>query len=208
MSRSRRQLLQAGGLAACWAAGAGFMARRAWSEVPSGGPESPSDASPPQAAAPAAAQHLPANRRISFTNLHTQEKLDVEFFSNDAYVPAAFEQIEHLLRDYRNGEVHAIDPALIDYAHAVATALGAEPDFSLISGYRSAQTNEQLRARSSGVAQHSLHMQGRAMDVRLAGVDCAALAARAQSLARGGVGYYRASDFVHLDTGAYRTWRG
>jgi uncharacterized protein YcbK (DUF882 family) len=184
MSRSRRLLLQAGGLAACWV-GAGFVARRAWSDEP-----------------------LHAAKRIAITNLHTTENLDVEFFRNDAYVPAAFEKIEHLLRDYRNGEVHAIDPVLIDYAHAVAMVLGVAPAFSLISGYRSSQTNEQLRARSSGVALHSLHMQGRAMDVRLAGVDCAALAAGAQSLERGGVGYYRASDFVHLDTGAYRTWRG
>jgi uncharacterized protein YcbK (DUF882 family) len=78
----------------------------------------------------------------------------------------------------------------------------------VISGYRSPQTNERLRESGHGVAQRSLHMQGRAIDVRLAGVDCADLSARALDLKRGGVGYYRSSDFVHLDTGPFRTWRG
>jgi uncharacterized protein YcbK (DUF882 family) len=96
----------------------------------------------------------------------------------------------------------------MDYLYAVALNIGVEPVFSVISGYRSPQTNELLRERSGGVASHSLHMQGRAIDVRLAGVACADLAEHAQDLTRGGVGYYRASDFVHLDTGAHRTWRG
>jgi uncharacterized protein YcbK (DUF882 family) len=78
----------------------------------------------------------------------------------------------------------------------------------VISGYRSPQTNARLHARSNGVSEHSLHMQGRAIDVRMAGIDCQELAAKAIELKRGGVGYYRASDFVHLDTGAFRTWRG
>jgi uncharacterized protein YcbK (DUF882 family) len=65
-----------------------------------------------------------------------------------------------------------------------------------------------LHERSSGVASRSLHMEGRAIDVRLAHVDCADLAAQALEMKRGGVGYYRASDFVHLDTGRFRTWRG
>jgi uncharacterized protein YcbK (DUF882 family) len=80
--------------------------------------------------------------------------------------------------------------------------------FSVISGYRSPQTNALLRERSSGVARHSMHLEGRAIDVRIAGVDCARLAGSALDLTRGGVGYYRASDFVHLDTGAFRTWKG
>jgi uncharacterized protein YcbK (DUF882 family) len=78
----------------------------------------------------------------------------------------------------------------------------------VISGYRSPETNEKLHAKSSGVSEHSLHMQGRAIDVRMSGVDCAKLASSALDLKRGGVGYYRASNFVHLDTGAFRTWRG
>jgi uncharacterized protein YcbK (DUF882 family) len=90
----------------------------------------------------------------------------------------------------------------------VAHAAGVDPAFSVISGYRSPQTNARLHEQSVGVAQHSLHIEGRAIDVRIAGVDCADLAAQALALKCGGVGYYRKSDFVHLDTGAFRTWKG
>jgi uncharacterized protein YcbK (DUF882 family) len=147
-------------------------------------------------------------RRIAFNHLHTGEVLDVEFFRDDAFVPDALARIEVLLRDFRNGERHAIDPVLITNLHDLALSLKVDPVFGVISGYRSAQTNELLRSRSSGVAAHSLHLEGRAIDVRLAEVDCRTLASAAEALARGGVGYYRASDFVHVDTGGLRTWRG
>ena len=146
--------------------------------------------------------------RIAFLNLHTHEHLDVEYLRGGEYVADALAKIEHVLRDFRTDEAHAIDPALMDYLVEVAAKLSMEARFSVISGYRSPKTNAALHERSSGVAQHSLHMQGRAIDVRMAGVDCADLASRAQNLRRGGVGYYRASNFVHLDTGAFRTWRG
>jgi uncharacterized protein YcbK (DUF882 family) len=147
-------------------------------------------------------------RRIAFHNLHTGEHLETDYCRDGEYVPAALEQIENLLRDFRNGERHAMDPKLMDYLADVAAKAGARPVFSVISGYRSPQTNESLHARSAAVSEHSLHMQGRAIDVRMHGIDCAALAASALELKRGGVGYYRASNFVHLDTGAFRTWRG
>jgi uncharacterized protein YcbK (DUF882 family) len=147
-------------------------------------------------------------RRIAFTNLHTGEQLETEYFRRGEYRSDALQQIEKVLRDFRNGESHVMDPKLMDYLVDVAAKVGTEPVFSVISGYRSPQTNEKLHEKSSGVSQHSLHMQGRAIDVRVSGVDCAALAASALDLKRGGVGYYRASNFVHLDTGAFRTWRG
>jgi uncharacterized protein YcbK (DUF882 family) len=147
-------------------------------------------------------------KRISLENLHTGEHLEVEFAKAGAYDDAALAQLEVLLRDFRNDERHPIDPKLMDYLVEVAQAVDREPKFSVISGYRSPQTNEKLHEKSSGVSQHSLHMQGRAIDVRMAGVDCADLAAKAIELKRGGVGYYRASNFVHLDTGGFRTWRG
>jgi uncharacterized protein YcbK (DUF882 family) len=147
-------------------------------------------------------------RRIALFNLHTSERLEVEFFRDGVYVPQALAAIEQILRDFRTGERHAIDPGLLDYLAEVAQTLGVDPAFSVISGYRSAQTNARLHERSAGVAQHSLHMEGRAIDVRIAGVDCAALSARALDLKRGGVGYYRASAFVHLDTGRVRSWNG
>jgi uncharacterized protein YcbK (DUF882 family) len=149
-----------------------------------------------------------AGKRLALTNLHTAEKLDLEFYRGNAYVADSLAAFQVLLRDYRNGEQHVIDPKLMDYLYDVAQQIGVSPAFTVISGYRSPQTNEQLRERSSGVARHSMHMEGRAIDVRLAGVDCANLAARARAMSRGGVGYYKKSDFVHLDTGAYRTWNG
>ena len=154
------------------------------------------------------AQARSAARRIALTNLHTGEDLELEYFRDGGYSGDALARIEKTLRDFRTGEMHAIDPHLMDYLVQVAGKLGKEARFSVISGYRSPQTNARLHELSAGVAQHSLHMQGRAIDVRMAGVDCAELADRAQRLQRGGVGYYRASNFVHLDTGAFRTWRG
>jgi uncharacterized protein YcbK (DUF882 family) len=147
-------------------------------------------------------------KRLSLRNLHTGEKLDVEFYRANAYVPDALTSIQKVLRDFRNNEQHVIDPKLMDYLYDVAHAIGVEPVFSVISGYRSPQTNAQLHERSSGVSSHSLHMEGRAIDVRLAGVNCADLADHALAMQRGGVGYYRQSDFVHLDTGRFRTWKG
>jgi uncharacterized protein YcbK (DUF882 family) len=149
-----------------------------------------------------------AAKQISLTNLHTGEKLSIEYFRDDAYVPDALNAIEALLRDFRNGEKHVIDPKLMDYLVEVAAQIGVPPAYGVISGYRSPETNERLHERSNGVSQHSLHMQGRAIDVRMKAVDCKDLAQRAEQLKRGGVGFYRASNFVHLDTGAFRTWRG
>ena len=90
----------------------------------------------------------------------------------------------------------------------MAHAAGAEPRFEVISGFRSAASNEQLRAQGNGVARRSLHLDGKAIDVRLKGVKCARLCEVALELERGGVGLYSKSDFVHLDTGRVRHWRG
>jgi uncharacterized protein YcbK (DUF882 family) len=185
MSWSRRRVLHAGSALAGVSA-AGFLAGGARSQNAAGD----------------------APRRIALLNLHTSERLDVEYFRDGTYLPDALSSIEVCLRDFRTGQRHGIDPRLMDYLVNVAHTLGVDPAFRVISGYRSPQTNAYLHEKSTGVAQHSLHMEGRAIDVRMAGVDCASLAAHAVDLKRGGVGYYRASDFVHLDTGAFRTWKG
>ncbi|MGO9993721.1 MAG: YcbK family protein [Steroidobacteraceae bacterium] len=187
MKWTRRRLLQAGG------AVAGITAAGVWGR--------PARAAGPEFQAMTA-------KRIALVNLHTAETLDLEFFRGGDYVPDSLAAIRVLLRDFRNDEQHAIDPKLMDYLYDVAQHLRVDPVFRVISGYRSPQTNETLRERSSGVARRSLHLEGRAIDVRLAGVDCADLAGRALEMTRGGVGYYRQSDFVHLDTGAFRTWKG
>ena len=150
----------------------------------------------------------PGSKRIALINLHTPESLDIEFCCGGEYRPDALAAVQALLRDYRTGEQHPIDPALLDYLYDAAKAARVDPVFRVISGYRSPRTNPMLHERSSGVASKSLHMEGRAIDVRLAGVDCADLAEISFGMQKGGVGYYRQSDFVHLDTGRFRTWRG
>ena len=113
-----------------------------------------------------------------------------------------------LLRDYRTGDIKAIDPPLFDILYDVAWRLGVDPHFEVISGYRSPATNATLHELSSGVAVHSLHMDGKAIDVRLDGVNTRHLFDAALRLERGGCGYYATSDFAHLDTGRVRSWRG
>jgi len=156
-------------------------------------------------AEPAPAAVRAAARTLSFLHLHTDERLTVTYFDGAQYRPQALRRIQYLLRDFRTDEVHRIDPALLDVLYGVGTALGADT-FEVISGYRSPKTNRALRRHSDGVAQHSLHMDGRAIDVRVAGLPTAKLRDAGISLGRGGVGYYPASDFVHLDTGRVRTW--
>jgi uncharacterized protein YcbK (DUF882 family) len=198
MTWSRRRVLRAGGALAGVSA-AGLVAGRARSVAAAVAPAGAALSGVPNAA---------VHRRIALLNLHTNEHLEIEYFRDGAYVPDAMSAIEVVLRDFRNGERHAMDPHLMDYLVEVAGTLGVDPSFSVISGYRSPQTNANLRERSTGVAQHSLHMEGRAIDVRMKNVDCASLASHAIDMKRGGVGYYRVSNFVHLDTGAFRTWKG
>ena len=90
----------------------------------------------------------------------------------------------------------------------LAEMAGVDPRFQIISGYRSPETNAALHERSAGVAVKSMHLEGRAIDVRLHGVSCARLGELARTVQRGGVGYYRSSDFVHIDTGRIRSWQG
>lgn len=148
----------------------------------------------------------PGPRELSFLHTHTGERLSVEYFQNGTYLPDALDVVNHFLRDFRTGDVHQIDPALLDLLHALKASTGSGRPFEVISGYRSPATNAALRQRSEGVAAGSLHMIGRAIDIRLADVRLDALQQSALSLAAGGVGYYPASDFVHVDTGRVRRW--
>lgn len=146
-----------------------------------------------------------APRSISFYHTHTGERLSVVYFEHGDYVPAALASINSLLRDFRTGDAAEIDPRLFDALYALNLACGAGT-FEIISAFRSPHTNAMLRSRSHGVAKNSLHTRGRAIDVRLAGCDTRRLRDAAIALGAGGVGYYAASDFVHLDTGRVRTW--
>lgn len=146
------------------------------------------------------------SRELRFAHLHTGERLTVEYYGVGRYRPDALAAVNHLLRDFRSGEVGTIDPALLDLLHALRGQVDGTQPFQVISGFRSAATNEALRRRSSGVAGGSLHLRGRAIDIRLAGVALPKLRDAALALRRGGVGYYAASDFVHVDTGRVRAW--
>ncbi len=146
-----------------------------------------------------------ASRSISLYHTHTGERLSVVYFEGGDYVADALTSLKHLLRDFRSGEASDIDPALFDQLAALNVACGSGT-FEVISGFRSPKTNDMLRGRGNGVANGSLHLQGRAIDVRLAGCDTRRLRDAAIAMKQGGVGYYARSDFVHLDTGRARTW--
>jgi len=144
--------------------------------------------------------------RLRFFHTHTGEKLDVVYRDGEGYIAEALADIDHLLRDFRTGEVHLIDPSLLDILHGVQTLTATNASFEIISGYRSPATNKMLAKKSTRVAKRSLHMQGQAIDVRLTGADTRHVQKAALKLAQGGVGFYGKSDFVHLDTGDVRSW--
>ncbi|MCW8829214.1 MAG: DUF882 domain-containing protein [Gammaproteobacteria bacterium] len=154
----------------------------------------------------AAVASADAERRLNFYNLHTGERLSATFWADGHYVAEELAAIDHLLRDHRRNEVEAIDTRLLEQLHTLQRHFGKHDTFHVISGYRSPQTNAALNSRSSGVAKRSLHMQGRAIDIRLPGVELKSLRQAALAQKAGGVGYYPKSDFIHLDTGRPRFW--
>ncbi|WP_374471538.1 DUF882 domain-containing protein [Phenylobacterium sp.] len=149
-----------------------------------------------------------APRRAILHNLHTGDKLNAVYFENGRYVPDALAEAMRVLRDWRTGEEKMMEPALFDALHAIRTRLETDRPYQIISGYRSPKTNAMLHARSSGVASQSQHTLGKAVDVRIDGVQLAHLHKAALDLAAGGVGYYPQSNFVHVDTGRVRRWQG
>ena len=154
----------------------------------------------------AAASEASRSRTLALWHTHTREGLDVAFADASGYRAAGLACLNAFLRDFRTDEIHTIDPALLDLLHRLSGELQPSEPFHVISGYRSPRTNLTLRSKSAGVARYSLHMEGKAIDIRLPGVPLARLREAALDLRRGGVGYYPESDFVHVDTGRVRTW--
>ncbi|MFZ0863620.1 MAG: DUF882 domain-containing protein [Candidatus Sulfotelmatobacter sp.] len=151
----------------------------------------------------------PLEYRLRFYHTHTRERLDIVYRRGDTYLPEALDELDHYLRDHRTGEVHHFDPRLFDLLHDLTASLndsGGEID--VICGYRTPWSNELLRTRGphTGVARRSLHMQAEAIDIRLPGISTAVVRDAALRLHLGGVGYYRSSDFVHVDVGRVRRW--
>jgi uncharacterized protein YcbK (DUF882 family) len=147
--------------------------------------------------------------RLRFHHTHTNERLEIVYRRGDTYLPAALAQLDHFLRDHRTGDVHHFDPRLFDLLHDLSESVNdSTGEINVICGYRTPWSNEFLRSRSAhtGVAEHSLHMQAEAIDIRLPGIPTSQLRDAALRLHRGGVGYYPASDFVHVDVGRVRRW--
>ncbi len=160
-------------------------------------------------AAPAIAAPSPAAklRSVNLVSLHTGERLRASYWRNGKYDSGALREINHFLRDHRTGDVHRIDPALMDLVFETQRRLRVDGRaFEIISGYRSPKTNSMLHTTTTGVASRSLHMDGKAIDLRMPGVRLAKVRDVAKALRGGGVGYYPASQFVHIDTGRVRYW--
>jgi uncharacterized protein YcbK (DUF882 family) len=145
-------------------------------------------------------------RQLSLYHTHTRLSLDVVYYANGEYVDSALDEINRFLKDFRSGEITAINPQLLDLLHDVRNELGPDATIEVISAYRSPQTNEMLRATTTGVAKNSQHLKGNAIDVRLRGIRTTRLRDTAIRMQRGGVGFYPKSDFVHVDMGPVRTW--
>ena len=159
-----------------------------------------------QTQAPAPYLHSPGYKTLSFEHTHTGEKLKLTYFERGNYIKDALQEINYLLRDFRTDDIHPIDTALLDQLFDLKQTIGLNKPFHIISGYRSPFTNAQLRKHSHGVAEHSFHMQGRAIDIRVEGVSSKMIRNASLAMAQGGVGYYPRNNFVHLDSGRFRTW--
>jgi uncharacterized protein YcbK (DUF882 family) len=153
-----------------------------------------------------AAQPAPAERTLRLYNTHTGESLRSVFWAEGQFIPDALKDINKLLRDHRNDKIAEMDPKLIVLLNEVSDKFGDNEVLHIISGYRSPESNAKLAAASNGVAKHSMHMDGKAIDIRMPGKNLAQLHKAAMSMKAGGVGYYPDSQFVHMDTGRVRYW--
>lgn len=185
---SRRQFLKATGLAATGIAASGLLL-------------------PGQASARLLGS-AGGEKKVSLYNIHTGESLRTVFYADGEYIPESLHAINHILRDYRTGQVLPIDPRLMYLLHNIDATLGSRQPVHVLSGYRSAHTNALLAREGHGVAKHSMHIVGRAIDIRVPGRSLRDLHRVALAQHVGGVGYYPRSDFVHVDTGRVRTWMG
>ena len=145
-------------------------------------------------------------KSLSLYNTHTGEGVNAVYWVEGEYLPEALSAVDHVLRDHRTDEIKPIDPQLLDLLYAIREELGCHQAFHIISGYRSPATNAYLRSFRRGVAEHSLHMDGKAVDLRLPGWAAFSVRSVARDLRAGGVGYYPRSEFVHVDVGPVRYW--
>ncbi|AKL12796.1 Peptidase M15 [Phytobacter ursingii] len=148
----------------------------------------------------------PRPRILTLNNLHTGETIKAQFFDGRGYIQDELAKLNHFFRDYRANKITTIDPKLFDQLYRLQGLLGTSKPVQLVSGYRSVDTNNELRAHSSGVAKKSYHTRGQAMDFHIEGISLSNIRKAALSMRAGGVGYYPSSNFVHIDTGPLRHW--
>ena len=152
--------------------------------------------------APGAADHS-----LRLYNTHTNEKIDIIYRHGDQYIQSALAKLDYFLRDHSTNEVRHFDPRLYDILSDLTASVGHPGgEIDIVCGYRTSSTNAALRAHTNGVAKNSLHIQAEAIDLRMPGVNTLKLRKAALALARGGVGYYPHSDFIHVDVGRVRQW--
>ena len=145
-------------------------------------------------------------RTLGFVNSHTDEKILATYWKDGVYDKGALKDINYVLRDHRTGEIAKMDPQLLDLLVELHRRTGSRKAFQIISAYRSPKTNAMLATNSGGVAKRSMHMEAKAVDIRLYDIKLADLRDTAIGMKAGGVGYYGKSDFVHVDTGRVRRW--
>jgi uncharacterized protein YcbK (DUF882 family) len=148
----------------------------------------------------------PPEKTVALYNTHTGESIHAVYWFRGQYLPEAMSAVDRVLRDHRTDEIKPIDPQLLDLIHAISGELECSHPFYVISAYRSPTTNAFLRFMSRRVAEHSLHMDGKAIDLRIPGWACDAVRRVAMDIRMGGVGYYPRSNFVHVDVGPVRYW--
>ena len=148
----------------------------------------------------------PPEKAVALYNTHTGESVKAVYWFRGHYLPEAMSAVDRVLRDHRTDEIKPIDPQLLDLLHAISEELECSHPFYVISAYRSPTTNAFLRFMSRRVAEHSLHMDGKAVDLRIPGWGSHTVRRVARELRMGGVGYYPRSNFVHVDVGPVRYW--
>jgi uncharacterized protein YcbK (DUF882 family) len=154
-----------------------------------------------------ASSHDSEEHFLRLYNTHTAERIDMVYRRGDEYIPDALAKLDNFLRDHRTGDMRHFDPRLYDILSDLTASVGHPGgEIEIVCGYRTASTNESLRARTAGVAKNSLHIQAEAIDLRMPGIETLKLRKAALALGRGGVGYYPHSDFIHVDTGRVRQW--
>jgi uncharacterized protein YcbK (DUF882 family) len=149
---------------------------------------------------------FPSKKSLNLYNIHTDERLRIVYWYKGKYLPEALHEINYILRDFRANEIKPIDTRLLDFIYNIRMQLNTRQYFHIISGYRCPSTNALLRKKSKGVAKNSLHMSGKAVDIRVPKRDISMVRRAAMNLQYGGVGYYQSLNFVHIDVGEVRYW--